>query len=128
MIKANNNTLKSEILSNVLIDFKKPNSLASIFGFEECVLEPNKWYSSTLPISIVRVEAVRLVCNLVSYSFNNGTEGNIIHEFYPTVPPGLDVYKRQVLSDMPEIDYYKFSENDQVIHPDDAKALSLIHI
>lgn len=90
-IKANNNTLKSEIFSNVQIDFKKPNSLASILGFEECVLEPNKWHSSTLPISIVRVETVRLVCNLISYSFNNGIEGHIIHEFYPTVPPGFKI-------------------------------------
>ena len=79
-VKANNNTLKSEIISNVQIDFKKPNSLASILGFEECVLEPNIWHSSTLPISIVRVETVRLVCNLVSYSFNNGIEGlSLIH-------------------------------------------------
>ena len=31
-----------------------------------------------------------------------------------------------VLSDMSEIDYYKFSENDQVIHPDDAKSNSVI--
>lgn len=43
-IKANNNTLKSEIFSNVIIDFEKPNSLASILGFEKCKSDPNILY------------------------------------------------------------------------------------
>lgn len=90
-IKANNNTLRSEIFSNVQIDFEKPNSLATILGFGECKLEPNIWHSSTLPISINQVDVIRLVCNLVNYSFNNGIEGHIIHEFYPSVPPGYKI-------------------------------------
>lgn len=52
-IEANNNTLKSGILSNVQIDFSKLNSLATILGFENCIIDPNIWRSSTLPISIV---------------------------------------------------------------------------
>ena len=90
-IKANNNTLKSEIFSNVEIDFEKDDSLASILGFEKIKLAPNIWHSSTLPVSIVRVESVRLVCNLISSSYNNGIEGHIIHEFYPTVEPGFKI-------------------------------------
>lgn len=91
IIKANNNTLRSEIFSNVQLDFNQSNSLGTILGFAEGILEPNIWHSSTLPISIVQVEIIRLVCNLVSGSFNNGIEGHIIHEFYPTVPPGYKI-------------------------------------
>lgn len=90
-IKANNNTLKSEIVSNVIIDFTKLNSLAPILGFEERKLEPNILHSSVLPVSIVQVEAIRIVCNIVSGSFVNGIEDHIIHEFYPTVPPGFKI-------------------------------------
>lgn len=94
IIKANNNTLKSEIYSNVQIDFSKPDSLATILGFETCIINPNKWYSSTLPISIVRVESIRLICNLISGSYNNGIPDHIIHEFYPSVPPGFKIVEK----------------------------------
>ncbi len=91
IIKANNNTLKSEIFSNVEIDFEKDDSLATILGFKKIKLQPNILHRSTLPISIVRVESVRLVCNLITSSYDNGIESHIIHEFYPTVPPGYKI-------------------------------------
>lgn len=37
------------------------------------------------------METVRIVCNITSGSFTNGYEDHIIHEFYPTVPPGYKI-------------------------------------
>ena len=91
ILRANNNTFKSEIYSNLAIDFTKPNSIASLLGFNETILEPNKWHVSPLPIDIIITEAVRIVCNIVSGSLKNGIESHILHEFYPTVGPGYKI-------------------------------------
>lgn len=88
LIRANNNTLTSEIYSNVTIDFTKPNSLASLLGFSKVKLEPNIWHVSPSTISIIKTDVVRIVCNIVSGSLKNGVESHILHEFYPTVGPG----------------------------------------
>ena len=61
-IKANNNTLKSEIFSNVWINFEKPDSLASVLGFQKIKLKPNILHSSTSQVSIIRVDSIRVVC------------------------------------------------------------------
>lgn len=88
LIRANNNTLKSEIYSSVAVDFTKPNSLASVLGFRNIKLEPNKWHTSPSTISIIKTDVIRVVCNIVSGSLKNGVESHILHEFYPTVGPG----------------------------------------
>lgn len=90
-ITPNNNTLKSQILSSVRINFEKPNSLAKVLGFEEIKFEPNIIHSSTSQVSIIRVDTIRIVCNIVSGSFNNGIENHVIHEFYPAVAPGYKI-------------------------------------
>lgn len=89
LIRANNNTLKSEIYSSETIDFTKPNSLASLLGFANTAkLEPLIWHSSQSTINIVKTDVVRLVCSAVVGSLKNGRESHILHEFYPTVGPG----------------------------------------
>lgn len=90
ILKANNNTLKCEIRSKKdPIDLSIGNSMASLLGFDKEILAPNKWHYSKKPISIIRVNSIRVECNLARGTFRNGIEGHTIHEFYPNVPPGF---------------------------------------
>lgn len=91
-IKGNNSTFKVEIFSrNKNVDFTKPDSIGSLLGFSPKQLESNKYHVSDLPVDIIKVDVVRVECNLVRGSYQNGVEGHIIHEFYPSVPPGFKI-------------------------------------
>lgn len=90
-LKANNNTLKSEIRCSEPIDFTKEDSIGSILGFGKELLSKNVKYTSSLPVNILKINTIRVECNIVRGSFNNGTEGHVIHEFFPTVAPGYKI-------------------------------------
>lgn len=90
-LKANNNTLKSEIECSETIDFTKSDSIGAILGFGAVVLKANEKSTSTLPVNILKVNSIRVECNIVRGTFSNGAEGHVLHEFYPTVPPGYKI-------------------------------------
>lgn len=96
LIRANNNTLKSEIFSTREIDFTKEkiDSIAPLLGFSRKTLDANKWYESDLPVDILKVNVIRVECNIARGSFDNGTESHILHEFYPTVEPGFKIVEK----------------------------------
>lgn len=88
-IRANNNTLKCELKCSVEVDFTKMFSVGSVFGFASRLLEPKIWHTSVNPVNIIRVNTIRIECNLTRGSYNNGREGHTIHEFFPAVAPGF---------------------------------------
>jgi len=90
-LKANNNTLKSEIKCSQSIDFTKPGTLASLLGFDSRILEPGVKHVSDRTVSIINVNVIRVECNIVRGSYDNGAEGHVIHEFYPNVGPGYKI-------------------------------------
>lgn len=90
-LKANNSTLKVELVCSETVDFTKSNTLASLLGFESKVLPPGKTHVSSSPVNIIKVENIRVVCNIVRGSWDNGSESHVIHEFYPTVAPGYKI-------------------------------------
>jgi hypothetical protein len=90
-LKPNNNTLHSEIYANRPIDFTRENSLADMLGFKKRVLEAGKWHISDNTVNIIKVNSIRLVCNLVQGSFSNGDEAHILHEFPLAVEPGYKI-------------------------------------
>lgn len=90
-LRANNNTLRAEIKCSEDIHFEKPNSLASLLGFEKKVYVKNTLHISSNPINIISVNIIRVDCNIVRGSFHNGVEGHTIHEFYPTSEPGYKI-------------------------------------
>lgn len=91
---ANNNTLKSEIFCNKGIDFTKQQTIRSLLGFDNIVIEPNTWTESQNQVSINKVDVIRITCNVVRGSYIDGVEGHVLHEFYPTVAPGFKIVEK----------------------------------
>lgn len=90
-IKPNNNTLCSEIKCTQDIDFQPTDSIGSLLGFTRRVLLANKSHRSDLPVSILRVNALRVECNITAGAYINERKVHTIHEFFPVVPPGYKI-------------------------------------
>lgn len=90
-IRANNNTLKSEIKSTHKIYFNKPNSIGSLLGFSKRELDINILNESDLPVNIIKVNVIRIECNIIFGSFINNTSVHTLHEFSPKVSPGYKI-------------------------------------
>lgn len=92
LLRANNNTMKSEILTKYQIDFTKPQNIGAILGYSiNRVLLPGQWHESDLPVNIISINMLRVECNITSGSYCNGKPVHSIHEFSPTVPPGYKI-------------------------------------
>lgn len=90
-LKPNNNTLRAEIKCNESIDFSREHSIGPLLGFKSQVLLPGTLHRSDGPVNIIKVDTIRVECNIVRGSFDNGVEGHVLHEFYPTVGPGYKI-------------------------------------
>ena len=90
-LKLNNNTLCCTIKCSLPIDFQPEDSLSHLLGFTERVLEPNVVHHSDLPVTILKINALRVECNITSGAYINGQKVHTIHEFFPAVPPGYKI-------------------------------------
>lgn len=90
-LKANNNTLRSEILCSHPIDLTPHDSIGRLLGFAPRILEKNIQHSSDLPVKILRINALRVECNITSGAYINNKKVHTIHEFFPRVPPGYKI-------------------------------------
>ncbi|KYN00597.1 hypothetical protein ALC62_08624 [Cyphomyrmex costatus] len=89
ILRANENTMRSEIKCEYLVDFSKTNSIGSLLGFSTSrVLRPNKWHASDELVEIMNVNIIRVECNITSGEYNNDRPAHTIHEFAANVPPG----------------------------------------
>ena len=70
-IKPNNNTLRSEIKCTHQVDFRVQDSIGKFLGFAQRILEPNITHSSDLPVSILKINALRVECNVTDGAYIN---------------------------------------------------------
>ena len=94
-ILPNNNTLSSEIFCNREINFKKADSIGHLLGFKPQILKANKVHQSDSPVSIIRVNSLRIECNVTTSAYINDRKVHTIHEFFLIVPPGYKISVRR---------------------------------
>lgn len=90
-LKANNNTLQTEIKSSETVHLNHSRTIGSLLGFSKRVLEPNIGHSSDQPVNIIKVNAICVECNIITGSFINNKQVHTLHEFSPGVAPGYKI-------------------------------------
>ena len=83
--------LLSQILCNHNINFKPKDSISRLLGFTHRVLEANKVHESDSPVSIIKVNSLRVECSITTGAYINNQKVHTIHEFFPKVPPGYKI-------------------------------------
>lgn len=91
-LNANKNTLQCEILCSQPINFSKPNSIGPLLGFRRNeILKENTLHESSSPADILKVNVIRIECDIIKGAFFNNQPSHTIHEFSPRVPPGYKI-------------------------------------
>lgn len=90
-IWANNNTLKSLLLANATVFFDRDRSIGSLLGFSKVKLNENVLHISDLTVNIIKVNTIRVECNIVVGTYINNVNSHTIHEFSPAVGPGYKI-------------------------------------
>lgn len=90
-IHPNNNTVKCEIISEYDIDFTGEHTIGKLLGYSKQVLKANTPHESDIPVQIVKVNSIRLECNIATGSFYDNKLSHTLYEFFPTIDPGFSI-------------------------------------
>ena len=90
-LKPNNNTLSSVIKCSEDIDFKQKNSVGELLGFSQRILKHDIEHHSELPVKILKINSLRIECNITSGAYINNQSVYTIRQFLPAVPPGYKI-------------------------------------
>ena len=120
-ILPNYNTLKSriELKNNYGIDFRIPNSVNTVLGFDAIYLSGNRIHDSQNVVNITNINSVQIHCSLIDGSYINGTSSDLLFTVSPNVPPGylIQVEPKQnvyvPIKNLSQIDSIRFFIKDQ---------------
>lgn len=88
----NKNTLQCEILCSQPINFTKANTIGPLLGFKaRRILAANRTHISRHPADILKLNVIRVECNIIKGAYLNNKPAHTIHEFSPKVPPGYKI-------------------------------------
>lgn len=91
-IGVNKNTLKCELKCNRQIFFDAgENTLGSLLGFEDGVLEADVQHISTNVIKINSTNVIKFETNITTGAYSNNKLMRTLHEFYPSVDVGYKI-------------------------------------
>ena len=90
-LKANSTTLKCSISCSHEIDFSIKDSIAPLLGFRNVVYTTNATHESENTVNIMKINCIKVECNLITGSFCDGAPSQAIHELYPTVAAGYKI-------------------------------------
>lgn len=92
LLRANTNTMQTELKCKFNVDLGKQDSIAKILGFSKSkILKANEWHTSDSEISIIKVASIRVECNIIQGAYYDGEQSHTIYEFTPQVPPGYKI-------------------------------------
>ena len=90
-LKANNNTLHSVIKCSREINFKPNDSIGYLLGFTSEDFSADTSHISKFPVRILKINSLRVECNITTGAYANGQRVHTIHEFFPAVSPGFKI-------------------------------------
>ncbi|EFA09107.1 hypothetical protein TcasGA2_TC015482 [Tribolium castaneum] len=91
-LKANENTLKCEIFSIYDINFAHEDSIGKLLGFSQRKLKARQLHESDLPVNIIKVNTIRIECNIVRGSFYKNKESHTLYETALSVSPAEQIF------------------------------------
>ena len=83
--------IRSVIKCSRPIDFRRQDSIGQLLGFTPRILEANFKHHSDLPVTILKINALRVQCCITSGTYINSSKVHTIHDFFPAVPPGYKI-------------------------------------
>ena len=92
-LKPNNNTLQCEIKCKYDIDFS-PNrgTIGRLLGFSgKEILKAGVLHRSDLPVQIIKVDSIRVECNIITGAYYDDRLSHTLFEFSPAVDPGYAI-------------------------------------
>ncbi|KAL4084264.1 hypothetical protein QTP88_028089 [Uroleucon formosanum] len=90
-LKANSRTLKCSISCSHDVDLEIENSIAKLLGFRNVLYTTGATHESENIVNIMKINCIKVDCNLITGSFCDGAPSQTIHELYLTVPAGYKI-------------------------------------
>ena len=79
--------------NNYQVDFTPTNSIASVLGYGNVLLNQNQTYSSSKLVDILPTQSINILCNIANGFLYNGKISNVLYSFNNSNPRGTLIDK-----------------------------------
>lgn len=135
-LKINQNALRCEIKCTAEIFFNNGVSLGPLLGFGYTDLIQGRWHYSSETPEILKINVIRINCDIAKGAYFNNESAHTIHEFMPSVPAGYKIdetpmhiiYFPITVKSIHEINITLSDQNNRLINLRDENITVRIHI